>query len=171
MTAPRTDNRVRPGNETRRLVLSRATALASVEGLEGLSMGRPTAEPALSRGGVFALFGSKEELQLATVRAARELYVDHVVRAPRELPAGIARVCRLCEAWLEYSRSRVFPGGCFFLAVAAEFDARTVRCVTGRRRPPGVDLLCRDHRREGLGAGQLRAARSMYPCWPSSSSR
>ncbi|MEU6342104.1 TetR/AcrR family transcriptional regulator [Streptomyces sp. NPDC046977] len=158
MTAPRTDNRLRRGNETRRLVLSRATALASVEGLEGLSLGRLAAELGLSKSGVFALFGSKEELQLAAVRAAREVYFDHVVRPPRELPPGIARVWRLCEGWLEYSRSRVFPGGCFFLAVAAEFDARTgpVHDLVAEARLEWITYV-EITVEKARGAGQLRA--------------
>ncbi|NEE51701.1 TetR/AcrR family transcriptional regulator, partial [Streptomyces sp. SID8455] len=68
------------GNQTRQLILGRAVQIASVEGLEGLSLGRLAAELKLSKSGVFALFGSKEELQLATVRAAVAVYVDHVLR-------------------------------------------------------------------------------------------
>lgn len=99
--------------------------IASVEGLEGLSLGRLATELGLSKSGVFALFGSKEGLQLATVRAAREVYVEEVVAPSRVLPAGLARVWRLTDSYLAYSRRRVFPGGCFFLAVSAEFDARS----------------------------------------------
>ncbi|MFG3256723.1 TetR/AcrR family transcriptional regulator [Streptomyces sp. NPDC048172] len=120
----RTDGRVARGNETRALILKRAVDLASVEGLDGLSLGRLAGELKLSKSGVFALFGSKEDLQLATVRAAVKVYVQHVVRPASELPPGIDRVWHLCLNWLAYSRERVFPGGCFFYAAAAEFDAR-----------------------------------------------
>lgn len=119
------DGRVERGNATRRLVLGRAADIASVEGLQGLSLGRLASDLRLSKSGVFALFGSKEELQLATVRAAIAVYLDHVVRPVRAVPEGIGRVWALCESWLEYSRTRVFPGGCFFFAAAAEFDALT----------------------------------------------
>lgn len=95
-----------------------------MEGLEGLSLGRLATELGLSKSGVFALFGSKEELQLATVRAARELYAEQVIEPARALPDGIVRVWRLCDAWLVYSKRRVFPGGCFFQSVSAEFGAR-----------------------------------------------
>jgi AcrR family transcriptional regulator len=98
--------------------------IASVEGLDGLSIGRIATELGLSKSGVFALFGSKEELQLATIRAARSVFADQVVRPARETEAGLPRVWRLCEGYLEYSRSRIFPGGCFFSAVSAEFSAR-----------------------------------------------
>jgi AcrR family transcriptional regulator len=121
------DGRVQKGNETRRLVLGRAVAIASVEGLGGLSLGRLAAELELSKSGVFALFGSKEELQLATVRAARRIYADAVLAPVQSLPPGVGKLWALAEGWLEYSRSRVFPGGCFFYGVGAEFDAQPGR--------------------------------------------
>ncbi|RAJ38680.1 TetR family transcriptional regulator [Kitasatospora sp. SolWspMP-SS2h] len=119
-----TDGRVQRGNETRRAVLGRAVQIASVEGLEALSIGRLAADLGLSKSGVFAGFGSKEELQLATVRAARRIFYDQVVTPALEHPEGAARLLALCEHWLDYSRGRVFAGGCFFYAVTAEFDAR-----------------------------------------------
>ncbi|WP_425556080.1 TetR/AcrR family transcriptional regulator [Kitasatospora nipponensis] len=121
------DGRIQKGNETRRTVLGRAVSIASVEGLDGLSLGRLAAELELSKSGVFALFGSKEELQLATVRAAQRIYVEVVIEPVRRLPAGVGQLWELCLRWLEYSRTRVFAGGCFFYAVGAEFDARPGR--------------------------------------------
>ncbi|WP_405796265.1 TetR/AcrR family transcriptional regulator [Streptomyces sp. NBC_01506] len=124
MTAKSTDGRIARGNQTRELILNHTVRIASVEGLGGLSLGRLAGELKLSKSGVFALFGSKEELQLATVRAAAKVYIDHVVRPVLDLPAGLDRIRRLCEGWLTYSESRVFPGGCFFYSVSAEYDAR-----------------------------------------------
>ncbi|MEV6113235.1 TetR/AcrR family transcriptional regulator [Streptomyces sp. NPDC052109] len=121
----RVDGRVERGNRTRRLVLRRTVDIASVEGLEALTVGRLAAELELSKSGVFALFGSKEELQLATVREAARIFSERVIRPAAETPAGVGRVWRLCELWLQYSRDRVFPGGCFFYGAMAEFDART----------------------------------------------
>ncbi|MFI6409026.1 TetR/AcrR family transcriptional regulator [Streptomyces sp. NPDC050548] len=121
----RLDGRVERGNRTRRLVLRRTVDIASVEGLEALSVGRLATELRLSKSGVFALFGSKEELQLATVREAARIYTEKVIGPAVELPAGVGRLWRLCDLWLEYSRGRVFPGGCFFYEVVAEFDARS----------------------------------------------
>lgn len=118
------DGRVERGNQTRRTVLERTMSTASMDGLEGLSLGKIATELGLSKSGVFALFGSKEELQLATVQAARDVFVEEVVRPVRDEPAGIAKVWRLCESWLDYSGRRVFPGGCFFYSAAAEFDSR-----------------------------------------------
>ncbi|WP_329383976.1 TetR/AcrR family transcriptional regulator [Streptomyces sp. NBC_01716] len=124
MTATSTDGRIARGNQTRQLILKHTVRIASVEGLGGLSLGRLAGELELSKSGVFALFGSKEELQLATVRAAAKVYIDHVVRPVLDMPAGLARVRRLCDGWIAYSESRVFPGGCFFYSVSAEYDAR-----------------------------------------------
>ncbi|MGW3241609.1 TetR/AcrR family transcriptional regulator [Streptomyces sp. NPDC001070] len=158
MAATRTDGRVERGNQTRRLVLNRTMEIASVEGLEGLSLGRLATELGLSKSGVFALFGSKEELQLATVRAAREVYIRQVVEPSRGVPAGLPRVWRLCESWLDYSRRRVFPGGCFLLAVSAEFDARsgTVHDLVAQARLEWISYveITLDKARR---AGQLRA--------------
>lgn len=125
MAGARVDGRVERGNQTRRLVLRRTMDIASVEGLEGLSLGRIANELELSKSGVFALFGSKEELQLATVRAAGAVFARRVVLPAEELPPGIGRLARLCEGKLAYSRDRDFPGGCFFSAVSAEFAARS----------------------------------------------
>ncbi|MEU3744424.1 MULTISPECIES: TetR/AcrR family transcriptional regulator [Streptomyces] len=124
-TDTKTDGRVERGNQTRRLVLGRTMDIASVEGLEGLSLGRIATELELSKSGVFALFGSKEELQLATVRAAVAVFAEQVVTPLKETPPGAGRVRALCRNWLTYSSDRVFSGGCFFYAVSAEFDART----------------------------------------------
>lgn len=124
MAGERQDGRVERGNRTRQLVLARAASVASVEGLEGLSLGRLATDLRLSKSGVFALFGSKEELQLATVRTAVAVYDEHVVRPTRAVPAGLGRLLGMCARWIAYSRDRVFPGGCFFYAAIAEFDAR-----------------------------------------------
>ncbi|MFJ8135604.1 TetR/AcrR family transcriptional regulator [Streptomyces sp. NPDC096013] len=121
----RLDGRVERGNRTRRLILRRTVDIASVEGLEALSVGRLATELRLSKSGVFALFGSKQELQLATVREAARIYTEQVIRPAAEVAPGIGRLWRLCDLWLEYSRGRVFPGGCFFYGVIAEFDARS----------------------------------------------
>jgi AcrR family transcriptional regulator len=127
MTHDRTDGRLLRGDQTRRAILRHAVDVASVDGLEGLSIGRLAGELRVSKSGLFAHFGSKEELQLATVRAAVEIFVERVVRPAEQEPPGLRRVWRLCEAWLEYASDPVFPGGCFFYSTAAEFDARPGR--------------------------------------------
>ncbi|MEU6539678.1 TetR/AcrR family transcriptional regulator [Streptomyces sp. NPDC047000] len=127
MADGRTDGRILRGNQTRRNILRRAVDIASVEGLEGLSIGRLATDLDISKSGVFALFGSKEDLQLATVRAAGRIYTERVITPAFDVPPGLGRVWKLCTAWIVYSRGRTFPGGCFFYTVAAEFDARPGR--------------------------------------------
>jgi AcrR family transcriptional regulator len=118
------DGRRRRGNRTRESILQGAADLASVEGLEGLTIGRLATELGMSKSGLFAHFGSKEELQLATIDAARRRFVDRVVKPSRHLPRGRERVESLLRDWLAYYRDQVFAGGCFFHTVKAEFDSR-----------------------------------------------
>lgn len=118
------DGRVARGDATRRRVLGRTMDIASVEGLDALSIGRLAGELSLSKSGVFALFGSKEELQLATVRAAARVFHDVVVAPALVPPPGSGRLTLLVEGWVAYSRDRVFRGGCFFQRVTAEHAGR-----------------------------------------------
>ena len=111
----------------RTVMLRRAADIASQDGLEGLSIGRLATDLGVSKSGLFCYFGSKEELQLATIRTAIAVYLDEVIQPALTVPPGLGRVRRLCETWLSYSQRRVFPGGCFFFAVTAEFDARPGR--------------------------------------------
>lgn len=122
-----TDGRVARGERTRAAVLRRAADIASVDGLNGLSIGRLASDLSVSKAGVFAHLGSKEELQLATIRAAADRLVDEVVAPALDVPDGLDRLIALCDRWLSYSRSGVFPGGCFIFSVAAEFDAKPGR--------------------------------------------
>jgi AcrR family transcriptional regulator len=116
--------RTTKGDRTRRAILARAVDLASVEGLEGLTIGRLAAELGMSKSGVFAHFGSKLELQLATVGAAARVFRDEVIKPGLRVPRGLARLEALCDAWFSYEERRVFSGGCFFAAAASEFDGR-----------------------------------------------
>ena len=121
------DGRVARGDRTRAAVLLRAADIASVEGLSGLSIGRLATDLSISKAGVFAHFGSKEELQLATIRAASERFVAEVVAPAQAAPDGLARLVALVDCWLDYNRRCVFPGGCFFAGTSAEFHARPGR--------------------------------------------
>ena len=119
-----TDGRLRRGSQTRRAVLARAVEVASLHGLDGVSIGQLAGDLSISKSGLFAHFGAKEELQLATIRAARAIYADAVVAPAMRLAPGLGRVWALTAAWLDYSRGRVFPGGCFFARAGHEFGAR-----------------------------------------------
>lgn len=107
------------------MILAHAIDAASVDGLDGLTIGRLADAAGHSKSGVATLFGSKEQLQLATVAAARDVFVERVVTPARaRSERGLGRVCALISAWLEYSDERVFRGGCFFAATSVEFDAK-----------------------------------------------
>jgi|SRR5438477_4841335 len=110
--------------ETRREILQFAVDIASAEGLEGLSIGRLATELKMSKTGIFAHFGSKEQLQLATVEAAGQIFLEKVVQPALKSPRGLPRLKAILEHWLEYVERVVFRGGCFFAAASAEFDSR-----------------------------------------------
>ncbi len=114
------------GERSRRAILLAATRLATVEGLEGLSIGRLAAETGMSKSGLFAHFGSKEELQLATIGMAEEIFEEEVL-APALAVEGVARVQALAEGFISHIDRKVFPGGCFFASAAAELDTRPGR--------------------------------------------
>jgi len=112
------------GTRTKQSILDRAVDLASVEGLEGLTIGRLAEELGMSKSGLFAHFGSKEELQLATVEAAKERFLAEAFLPALKAEAGYARLYAICSCWISYVRRNVFPGGCFFAAASFEFDGR-----------------------------------------------
>ena len=114
---PRSD-----GIRSREAILSEAARLATVEGIEGLSLGRLADSVGMSKSGLFAHFRSKEELQLATIETADAIFQAEVVDPARDAPPGIPRLRALGEAFLAHLEHGVFPGGCFFASVAAEID-------------------------------------------------
>ena len=111
------------GERSRRTILLTAARLATVEGLDGLTIGRLAAATGMSKSGLFAHFGSKEELQLATIGAAEEIFAEDVLRPALEAE-GLERVRALSERFLSHVGRNVFPGGCFFASAAAELDTR-----------------------------------------------
>ena len=121
-TAEKRVKRTRQGEQTHRQILDRALHIASIHGLEGLTIGRLASDLNMSKSGLFAHFGSKEGLQLATVKSARSVFMEEVTEPARKLPHGIERVWKLCEGWLRYIEGEVFQGGCFFASASMEFD-------------------------------------------------
>jgi AcrR family transcriptional regulator len=107
-----------------RAILRAAASLATVEGLEGLSIGNLAAAIGMSKSGLYAHFGTKQELQLATVDEAERILTDEVVRPALAAPPGLGQLAAVCEAFFSYVERRVFPGGCFFAATALEMGAR-----------------------------------------------
>lgn len=122
--ATQTAPRLTAGERTRHSILEVAVDLASVEGLDGLTIGRLATELNMSKSGLFAHFGSKEELQLATIEAAKQRFTEAVIAPALKARRGLPRLSALCKEWIGYGRNSVFPGGCFFVAAAAEFDSR-----------------------------------------------
>jgi AcrR family transcriptional regulator len=118
-----TERRTRAdGERSRRIILETAARLATIEGLDGLSIGRLAEHIGMSKSGLYAHFGSKEELQLATVDTASEIFDAEVIAPTTGVAAPLIRLEALFARYLDYLARRVFPGGCFFAAAAAEFD-------------------------------------------------
>jgi AcrR family transcriptional regulator len=109
---------------TRSAILDRSVAIASAEGLEGLTIGRLAGELSMSKSGVLGHFGSKEALQLAVLDRAGEIFRAEVWEPALPAAPGLTRLRVLCESWVSYLERGVFPGGCFFVAAAHEFDGR-----------------------------------------------
>jgi AcrR family transcriptional regulator len=110
------------GERSRSAILDAAAQLATVDGIGGLSMGRLADAVGMSKSGLFAHFGSKEELQLATVDKAESLFDAQVLGPASEASSGLDRLRRLTDGYLRYVEVDTFPGGCFFASVLAEVD-------------------------------------------------
>ena len=97
----------------------------------------------MSKSGLYAHFGSKEELQLATIERAREIFHEEVLRPAQAAPRGLLRLLALCDAFLSHVERKVFPGGCFFSAAAAEVGSRRGRVhdVVAKFQADWVSLL------------------------------
>jgi AcrR family transcriptional regulator len=110
------------GERSRNAILRTAAQLATVEGIGGLSIGRLAEAVGMSKSGLFAHFGSKEELQLATIAAARVFFDEQVIEPALGAPTGIDRLHALVENYLKHIEDGVYPGGCFFASVTPELD-------------------------------------------------
>jgi AcrR family transcriptional regulator len=112
------------GVRTREAILVRAVDIASVQGLEGLTVGSLAEQLGMSKSGLFAHFGSKEELQLATIEKARQMFIEQVTRPAIAARKGMPRLWKIIDLWLALVERNVFKGGCFFSAASFEFDSR-----------------------------------------------
>ena len=111
------------GERTHAAILEAGMKIASIDGLQGLTIGRLAEELGVSKSGVYAHFGSKEQLQLETIDAAIEIFGREVIAPAYEAPEGVRRLEALFDAYFSYLERWVFPGGCFFAALLAEMDA------------------------------------------------
>jgi len=152
------DGRVARGDRTRAAVLDRAVALATADGLDGLSLGQLALALGVSKSGLFAHWRSKEELQLATVERAREQWLEHVIRPALQAPRGVRRLLALHDHRLRFYEGGTLPGGCFFANAEFEFNARpgVVRDRLAEAFAEWMGLIER-LAREAVEAGELRA--------------
>jgi AcrR family transcriptional regulator len=132
--------------ETRSEVTQAAVERASVEGLEGLTIGRLADEARMRKSSVFSLFGSKQELQLAALEAAVEQFREEVWDPVADERPGLPRLLALCDSWLDYHRREVMPGGCFLTTATIEYDARPgpLRDATATTMRRWLDALERE---------------------------
>jgi AcrR family transcriptional regulator len=115
---------MRKGQRTRQDILGQAVALASEYGLEGLTIGSLADRLGMSKSGLFAHFGSKEDLQLATLMNARERFERVVFSPALAAPRGLPRLRDLFRRWLAWGDDPATPGGCVIIGATIEYDDR-----------------------------------------------
>lgn len=135
----------------RAATLRAAVDVASTVGLEGLTVGRLAERLGMSKSGLVGRFGSKQQLQLATLALAGEIFREAVYEPAAAAPAGRARLLAICDRWIEYLGEPVFPGGCFLTTASVEFDCR---------EGPVRDAVAASMRR-WLGVLEAEAARAI----------
>lgn len=112
------------GLETKQAILEAALTLASRFGLEGVTIGMLAEKLDLSKSGLFAHFRSKEALQIQILESASLHFVNYVIRPTIETPRGEPRIRALFDQWIKWTKLKTNPGGCIFIAAAAELDDR-----------------------------------------------
>ena len=121
------------GERTREAIVREAVALATVDGLEGLSIGNLAGSLGMSKSGVYAHFGSKQDLQLATVDEAGRIFNAEVIEPALAAAPGLAQLVVLCDAFFDHLARHTFPGGCFFAGRSWRWARARVR---SRKRSP-----------------------------------
>jgi AcrR family transcriptional regulator len=137
------DGRGQRGERTRGTVAAQAAAIASVDGLSGMTLSQLGEALGVSKSSIQAAYKTKEDVQVAAVAAATEIFVGAVVAPAQDVPEGLPRLQAFVDLWLAYVESRVFPGGCFMVATLAEFDSRPgpVRDALAQARGGWLALL------------------------------
>src|SRR5262245_58789636 len=121
---PRERKQRADGERTREAIVHEAVAMATLDGLEGLSIGNLALALDMSKSGIYAHFGSKQDLQLATVAEAGRIFQSEVVEPALAAPARLAQLVAVCDASFDYLARRTFPGGCFFAGAVLEMGTR-----------------------------------------------
>jgi AcrR family transcriptional regulator len=137
------DGRSQRGDRTRKAVAAQAAAIASVDGLSGMTLSQLANALGVSKSSIQAAYGTKEDVQLAAVAAASEIFTSAVIAPAQDLPEGLPRLWSLVDSWLAYVEARVLPGGCFMGATLSEFDSRPgpVRDALARAQRAWLALL------------------------------
>jgi len=145
------------GNTTRARIVETALRAASVDGLEGISLGKVAGDIGMSKSGLFAHFDSKEALQVDVIEAAAEKFAAVVVVPALSAPRGEPRLRALFEHWLKWEQNESLPGGCVFMHAVAELDDRPgpVRDALVRQQTMWLDTLAKAVRLT-IDAGQFR---------------
>ncbi len=140
------DGRGQRGDRTRGAVAAQAAAIASVDGLSGMTLSQLGDALGVSKSSIQAAYKTKEDVQLAAVAAATEIFVAAVIAPAQDVPEGLPRLWSLVDLWLAYVERRVFPGGCFMVATLSEFDSRPgpVRDALARARQGWQAVLERE---------------------------
>jgi AcrR family transcriptional regulator len=146
------------GQRTRAAILRQAVDLATVNGLEGLTIGDLAGALSMSKSGLYAHFKSKEALQLAAVEEANRIFDEQVIAAARQVEPGVDSLVAVCDAYFSYLQRRVFPGGCFFAVTSMEMGKRSgrVKEFVAHCQKGFVDVL-RENAVEAIQRGQLPA--------------
>ena len=146
------------GDETRARILRHAARVASRDGLDGLSIGELAAQLEMSKSGLFAHFGSKEDLQIEVLRAASADFAERVIAPALKQPRGPARLRAIFERWLSWAANPDVPGGCLFAAGSFELDDQPgpVRDYLVEEEKRLLDVLSRSARL-GVESEMLRA--------------
>jgi AcrR family transcriptional regulator len=110
--------------QTRAAIIDRAVQTASIEGLEGVTIGRLAGDLGMSKAGVIGHFGNKIDLQRAAFHQAQKIFTAEVWERAKDKPHGLPRLQAICDAWIAHVTNSPFPGGCFMCTVATEWDAR-----------------------------------------------
>ncbi|PWN02511.1 TetR/AcrR family transcriptional regulator [Nocardioides silvaticus] len=138
-----TDGRRARGDATRRRVAREASMIATVSGLDSITVGGLSERTGVSKSGILTVFGSREAIQVAAVAEARRIYREVVIAPVWDQEPGAPRLRALLESWVDYLRAGVFPGGCFIAATAVEYGHRTgpVAEAVRRLKREWLDLL------------------------------
>lgn len=153
------------GTETKSTILDEAMAMASVYGLNGLSIGTLAERTGLSKSGLFAHFGSKEALQRSILESTIEWFTQDVIQPALQEPRGEPRIRALFERWLSWNRNDGLPGGCPLITASIELDDQPgpVRDFLAQQQTRWSDFLARTaelaveegHFRAGLDTQQF----------------